>query len=155
MYAGIAHDFFALRALMRDARLLVAGTDHRTVVQHHGWRRPRALVLRNGHLDLGGFHQSFHIPQVNGLAGLKGGFFDALAIDERTIGRVAIPQQHRAIAQFQLAMVGGNGRMHDLEVVIRRTTDPVDSKPQFQNWIRDAFGLNEQFGHGTTSGFEP
>ena len=57
MNTGIAHHFTTPRALMRDARLLVAGTDHRAIFQHHRRRRSRPFVLRNGHLDLSGFHQ--------------------------------------------------------------------------------------------------
>src|SRR6185295_12790735 len=85
--------------------------------------------------------------EMHGFARAQRHLYNAFTIHEGAVGRIAILQSHRAIAESKLAMMRGNARMIDPKMVVLRAAYAIHAQPQFQKFDSHACGFDEEFGH--------
>ncbi len=117
-------------AFERGVNLRVPRTGKRTVFQHHRRRQQlgRPFKFRDGDVDLGVFHEQFHVTQLHLLAGHQPRFRHGVAVHKRAVGGAAIAQDHAVVGQDQFAVMRGNGGMADEKVGVRVAPDAVHAK---------------------------
>jgi len=133
--ASVAQDFPAVDALMRRARAGMPRTNQGTIGQHDRRSRAGHVEAGNGDRDLSGLDEKLDISQVQALAGRQSGFFDALAVDERTIGRSAVAHHDTIAPEHDFAMRGGHRGVVDLNIILRAAPKSIDTQVEFNHPI--------------------
>ncbi len=148
MDTGIAHDFAAMRALVRYPGSRVAWTKQAAVGQHNrGGGANRRLDFGNGNPDIGGLHEQFDLPQGQDFARMQLSFGYRFSINESAVGRITIPDSDFTRAENKLTMGRGNGSVLDLKIVLRAAPQTIQAKMELDHLVAKAFRFYHQPGH--------
>jgi hypothetical protein len=113
----------------------MAGTEQGTILKRCGWRRQLHVHPRNGNGHLGRFNQQLQISQVQCLSGLESGLLNALAVKERSIRAAFVPNNDPVAAQNNFAVMGGNRRVIQTEVVGGPAANAIDTQIEFNHFV--------------------
>jgi hypothetical protein len=121
MHTGVAHDFPAFSALIRDTGPGMARTNQRAIGQHYrgSWGFDGGFILRDLDFYVGILNEQFDVPDCEVLSGSKCRFLDRLPLNKGTVCRITITQEQNAVAELDFAVKRGNSRMLDSKIVIR------------------------------------
>jgi len=130
----IAHDLTAMRALMGHGGVLVARANQGAIGKDDGGcRRTDSFEFRDRDLNVGAFHQQFHVAEAQDLPSRQPGLTDGFAVDEGAIGRTAVPDNQLAVTQNDFAVFCRNRRVLDLKIVSRHAAEPIHTEIQLDN----------------------
>ena len=143
VHAGVAQDLPAMGALMRRARLGMAGTNEGAIGQDHRRRRAREIELGNGDVTSVVSTSSSISPRcrvwpADSLASLMRSASTKVPLAESQ------SRTHDAIiGEHEFAMRGRHCGMLDLEIVLRAAPQSVDSQVEFNHPLANLGGFND------------
>jgi len=139
MDTGIAHDFAAMRALVRYPGSRVAWTKQAAVGQHNrGGGANRRLDFGNGNPDIGGLHEQFDLPQGQDFARMQLSFCYWLSINESSVSGITIPDSDFMGAENNFTVGRGNRSVFDLKIVFRAAPQTIEPEMELDHLVTKA-----------------
>src|SRR5262249_14491595 len=115
-----AHDFFAVRAAVRDSCRGMSRAKQRAIFENDRRRfENRNFDFRDGDVYIGRLNKYLDVTYGERLAGHQPRLANGLASDERAVGGFAIADDKFAPVQLEFAMETGNGGMNDVQIGVR------------------------------------
>ena len=111
----------------------------------------RDFELRDGNGDPRALNQEFDLSQAKSLTGRQLGLSDSPVVHKGAIGRGTVTHHHSVIRQYELAMLGGNCGVLNLEVILRAAPKAIGAQVELYHTATKTGGFNYETSHSACS----
>ena len=125
MDAIVAHELLASIATERGWKLVVVGTGAGAIGEDSRAWHLRLVEPGDNDIDVSLLEDHFNFAGVQHLTLDEFAFSNRLTFNVSAIGRATITHVHDTVAQGQLAMRAGNGRVIQLQIALRAAAQAI------------------------------